>query len=64
MNGVESKYHNPIFMIRESCIDLVLVSSGLVKVIDGCKLINFNKIISTNHRGFIIDIDLDEYFNM
>ena len=51
-------------MIGQSCIDSVLVSSRLVEVIDGCKLINFNKIISTDHRGFIVDIDLDEYFNM
>ena len=41
-----------------------MVSSGLLEVIDRCKMINFNEIISTNYRGYIIDIDLEDYFNM
>ena len=31
--------------------------------IDGCKLLGYNDIIETDHRGYIIEIAIEDYFN-
>ena len=49
INGMENNKRDPTFIIGKKCIDAVLVSSRLIDVIDGCKLINFNKIIPTDY---------------
>ena len=35
-----------------------------MEVIDRCKVINFNKIIVLDCRDFVLDLDLNDYFNV
>ena len=51
-------------IIPSKCIDTVLVTTGLLEFIDGSKLIDFNEVIFTDHRGYITDLVLEEYFNV
>ena len=44
------------------CIKSVGVSAGLLGVIEGCIMINYLEIIITDHRGFIVDLNIEEYF--
>ena len=36
----------------------------MLEFIDGSKLINFNEVIFTDHRGYITDLALEKYFNV
>ena len=44
-------------------IDTIAVSYGISEYIEGSKLIECNDIIFTNHRSYIIDINIEDYFN-
>ena len=44
-------------------IDLIAVSEGLIEFVEGSKLIHHNEIIFSDHRAYIIDINIEEYFN-
>jgi len=43
-------------------IDSVAVLENLMTYIEGYKLLETNEVISTDHRLFIIDINLEDYF--
>ena len=34
-----------------------------MEIVNGCMLLDFEELIISNHRGFIVDLDLEEYFN-
>ena len=38
------------------------MSRGVIQVVIGCELVDFGEIINTDHRGFLVDIDLKAYF--
>ena len=43
-------------------IDIVLLTLGVAIVIKGSELIDFHKIIKTNYRRYLFDINLEQYF--
>jgi len=45
-------------------IDAVFGTEQIVRVIRGSKIVDFDIIIITDHRGFMFDIDINEYFNL
>ena len=45
-------------------IDAVLGTEAIVRVAQGSKIVDFDEIIITDHRGFLIDLDVNEYFNL
>ena len=50
-------------MYGSNPIDLIAVSEGLIDFVEGSKLIPHNEIVWSNHRAYIIDINLEDYFN-
>jgi hypothetical protein len=42
----------------------MMVTIGLSKFIDGSRMIDYNEILITDHREYIIDIYLDDYFDI
>jgi len=44
-------------------IDSIAASAGIMQYIEGCKLLNNNDILYSDHRSYIIDVNLEEYFN-
>jgi len=45
-------------------IDAVLATEGVLQTIRESILIDFKEIIDTDHRGFIFDININEYFTI
>ena len=43
-------------------IDSIAATNGIMNYIEGCRLMNYNEIIESDHRAFIVDIDIEEYF--
>ena len=44
-------------------INIAAVFHGLLEYEKGCKLIEFKKTINSNHRGYLINLDIVEYFD-
>ena len=45
------------------CIDAIAASDNIMSFIEGCILCETNEIIDTNYRGYMVDIDLNTYFD-
>ena len=44
-------------------IDTIAASYRISKYVEGSKLIECNDIIFTDHRSYIVDINIEDYFN-
>ena len=44
-------------------INSIAATSGILEFIDGCELLGYNEVVETDHRSYVIDISLEEYFN-
>ena len=49
---------------RSKQIDTVFGTESVVRVARGSKIIDFDQVIITDHWGFLIDIDVNGYFNL
>ena len=45
-------------------IDTVFGTESVVRVARGSKIIDFDEVIITDHQGFLIHINVNEYFNL
>ena len=45
----------------KNIINFVVASTTMIEYIDGSLITDYNKILITDHRGFIIDVQLEEY---
>ena len=65
MNGqIESKNRDSIYQYGSNYIDIVAVSTNLLEFIDECSIVNFNQIIITDHREFLVDMNLEDFFQV
>ena len=48
----------------KKCINLVVATIGLLLFIDRSKMINYSEILLSDYRGHIIDIEVEDYFQM
>ena len=42
---------------------MIAVTIGLLPFIEGCMITDFNKVLTTVYRRFIIDINIEDYFD-
>ena len=43
-------------------IDTIAASEGILEYIEGCKLLSYAEIAISNHWLYVIDMNLEEYF--
>ena len=43
-------------------IDTFAVSEGLIEYVEGVKLVPHNEIVNSDHRAYIVDINIEDYF--
>ena len=70
VQDVHSMYNNiplqqlDITYIHSSApIDSIAVSSGLLDFVEGIQLLDHNEIIMLDHRSYLMDINIESYFN-
>jgi len=63
INNVPLNELDKTFIHGSSAIDSVAVLEGLIEFVEGSLLVPNNEIVNTNHRAYIIDINLEDYFN-
>ena len=60
----EYKWKRDLTYERETKqIDAVLSTLGVATAIKGSELIDFHKIIKTDYRSYLFNIDLEQYFS-
>ena len=62
-NFIELDEIDNTYRDRSKYIDTIAASESILSFVEGCRLYEINEILDTNHRGYIIDIDLKEYFD-
>ena len=45
-------------------IDSIAASSGIMEYIEGSKLVDYSEIVESDHRGYVIDVAMEEYFEI
>ena len=63
LNNVEWKEMDNIYKRGSRLIDIIAVSPGLIEVVEGCVLLEINNIVISDHRSYIIDLNLQRYFD-
>ena len=62
INNVELEQIGKTYIHGSSPIDAIYASNGVLKYVDGCKILGNNEIVESDHKSYLIDIDLNEYF--
>ena len=45
-------------------IDSIAATPGVIDYVDGCKLLDYNEIVESDHKAYVIDIALEDYFHV
>ena len=48
---------------RSKPIDSIAATSGLIEYVDGYKLLGYNDVVESDHRSYMIEIAIEDYFN-
>jgi hypothetical protein len=64
MNETEENVRDRTYKNGQNQIDAIFVTTSLIQYVRGSKIVDFDEVIPTDHRGFLIDIDFEEYFNI
>ena len=43
-------------------IDTIAASHGIMEYVEGSILLEYNELIFTDHRAYIVDLNLEDYF--
>ena len=43
-------------------IDSIAATNEIMNYIEGCRLMNYNEIIESDHRAYMVDVGIEEYF--
>ena len=58
-NQIEFSQMDNTYLNRSKLINIIAISPNLIECIEGCKLYKVNELIITDHRLYIIDINLE-----
>ena len=64
INNIPIEQMEKTFKPGTKPIDSIAASTGVIEHIEGYKLLDYNEIVETDHRGHVIDIALDTYFEL
>ena len=62
MNNTPDREFDNTHEQESKYIDIVAIICRLVEYIKDCQITECNEIINNDYRGFLIDLDLVEYF--
>jgi len=63
INNIRMDLFDKTYKNGSKPIDSIAASCGIMDFIEGCELLNYNEFIDTDHRAYVIDVNIDEYFN-
>ena len=57
-NEADKTKRESTYEYRKKFIDLPTTMAGLIEFIDRCKVVDFYEVINTDHRGYIINLNI------
>ena len=64
INNIEMNQMDKTSKLGLKPIDSFAASAGILDYVEGSMTFDFNKIFETDHRGYLVDVGLDEYFEL
>ena len=61
INMIETGELDKTFKYGSKCIDAALCTHGLIDCIEGCQLTECDKILMNDHRGYILDVNVESF---
>ena len=58
MENLDKTYKN-----GSTPIDSIAATNGVMDFVEGCELLGYNEIVETDHRAYMIDVNINEYFD-
>ena len=62
INEIPDRDYDNTYKDRRNCMDIAVISYSLLEYVKSCKLVNFNKIMNSNYRWYLVDLNIVEYF--
>ena len=63
VNNVELRELDKTYKNGSSPIDSIVALSSIMEYVVGCHLMNYNEIVKTDYWAYVIDVDIEEYFD-
>jgi len=63
LNNIPEELLEKTFINGSKPIDSIAASEGIFEYIEECQLLDYNQIIFSDHRSYIIDVNIKDYFN-
>ena len=63
-NMIELEDLDYAFIAESKCIDSIAASYNLMKFVEGSQLHDTNEIINIDYRSYVIDMNIDLYFEV
>ena len=63
INNIPLKEMDKTYINGSNSIDTIAVSEGIMEYVEGVKLIAHNEIVTMDHRAYVVDINMEEYFS-
>jgi hypothetical protein len=64
VNDFKSSARDKTYNKGSNQIDAVLASEEVLNQVRGSRLVDFNEVVISDYRGFLIDIDFEQYFEI
>ena len=64
LNGETAKSKDKTYELGSKQIDTVLVTEEVLESLQGSLLLDFKDVVDSDHRGFIFDLDVYQYFSV
>ena len=63
INRILNELIDKININRSWPIDSIAITVGILEYVEGSKLLGNNDVVFSDHRLYLIDVNLEEYFN-
>ena len=64
INNIEDNRKDNTHTKRSKQIDAIMATNGLMQVMRGSKITDFQDAMNADHRGFVIGLDVKDYFSI
>ena len=62
-NNIPLQLMDKTYIRGSKPIDSIVISLGITEYIEGCKLLSHTKVIISDHRSYLININFEAYFD-
>ena len=62
INNIRKEEMDKTYVHGSNPIDTIAMSEGLLEYVEGSKLLSHNEIVNTDHRAYVVDVNLEGYF--